>query len=1070
MNIQEKKYLASPTDGGLDADSADFVVGTNKVVNAENVRWGSTDTGVTGVVESVGGTRQISEGLPSLTFYSIGKAIDDARNRIIWFKWCVSGPWHRITCYEKDTDTEYVVLLASQVIGGLNFSKDSIIHSAVVIDGLLIWTDEQDTQHKLNIDAGIKLNNPSYDTDEEPYTTPIESAVISLIKRPPAYPLEIEKVTQPSVLNNFIGDNVFWFSYRYFFRDKETSVPACHSQAVQYNISTDTYNAVDVTVPLLEYIDQDVQLVEIGVRTDADSQFFGIKTWNRDVAADATAIANHNAGTTALTFRFYNNTIGEPWGDANSVKPFESCPIQSKTLALVRNRIHLGNNTSGYDTPISTSLSVVPNDQTEGATIDSGFWWQVVYNLYNESIGYYDSIHYVLQIEGAGGLSGFYSYLPYPGVELEGDIPAAVDYLTDLIFLGSDIATISYYWSPSWAGSDVVGFSVNKLTTSSTITSIPTTVDLIGANAFKTGSTYQAGVVFFDQFDRKCGTVTSDSLIVETADRDYSTVNYTVSLDWTLSNLLATTEIPLWAKTYAVVLTKCLRTRYFLQARVANLSYATMTSTFGTYEFTNSTYSNQHKGVGVNISSLQSFNAGYQFQQGDMCKVYIDAVTTPFYLKIIAQQGEWIICDLQDLGTIGTTASPFDDALFEVYTPYQQSTNEFFYEMGSKYQINNWGTANRTYSVTNGSIRGDIVLLNRGVGVSSYLTENMSGNDKFYQNWYTDAGRGTVVTRLGQVYKPNSVHYSNTFVLGSNINGLCEFEALNERFVPYECGQIQKLQVASKVQNEQGAVMLAICESQTASLYIGEVQLVGASSNAFLAQSPEVIGTINVLKGNFGTTNPESVVEYRGLVFWVDVPNGRVIQYSANGLFPISSYKMTRYWKLFSDQYASMTLAQIEALGSRPFIFTQVDPYHNELLITVPKLLSTPPKGYLPDLGLEVAATGSITITDIGDDGDSIQVLVDDPSLGSISLGTYVRQSSDTNNIILAASIANAIASNPYGYTATSSSNVVTITARSGLGASINGGMRLSVNILPDKLLINNTDFLLINSNSKLLL
>ena len=125
----------------------------------------------------------------------------------------------------------------------------------------------------------------------------------------------------------------------------------------------------------------------------------------------------------------------------------------------------------------------------------------------------------------------------------------------------------------------------------------------------------------------------------------------------------------------------------------------------------------------------------------------------------------------------------------------------------------------------------------------------------------------------------------------------------------------------------------------------------------------------------------------------------------------------------------------------------------------------------MPDWGLEVAATGSITVTDIGNEGDSIQVLVDDPSLGSISLGTYIRQSSDTNNIILAASIANAIASNPYGYTATSSSNIVTITARSGLGASINGGMRLTVNIVNvDLLEINNSDKLLINSTDKFIL
>jgi hypothetical protein len=90
-------------------------------------------------------------------------------------------------------------------------------------------------------------------------------------------------------------------------------------------------------------------------------------------------------------------------------------------------------------------------------------------------------------------------------------------------------------------------------------------------------------------------------------------------------------------------------------------------------------------------------------------------------------------------------------------------------------------------------------------------------------------------------------------------------------------------------------------------------------------------------------------VEFRGNVFWYDANNGKIIQYSSNGLFPISNYKMTRYWKQFSDQYNSMTKAEVEALGSRPFVYMAVDPHHYELLVTVPKVLSTPPKGYLPD-------------------------------------------------------------------------------------------------------------------------
>ena len=177
---------------------------------------------------------------------------------------------------------------------------------------------------------------------------------------------------------------------------------------------------------------------------------------------------------------------------------------------------------------------------------------------------------------------------------------------------------------------------------------------------------------------------------------------------------------------------------------------------------------------------------------------------------------------------------------------------------------------------------------------------------------------------------------------------MSSFDALDEKILPMDLGAVRKLQLTSKVQ-EQGNVMLAIGEQGTASLYLGEVQVVGADRNAFLASSPNVIGTVNVLKGDFGTSMPTSVIEYRGSVWWVDINNGRVIQYASNGLFPISSFKMTRFWKNWCIKFLSLTSAEIEALGSRPFIYSAVDPSHDELLFSIPKLSAVPPKGYLPD-------------------------------------------------------------------------------------------------------------------------
>jgi hypothetical protein len=259
--------------------------------------------------------------------------------------------------------------------------------------------------------------------------------------------------------------------------------------------------------------------------------------------------------------------------------------------------------------------------------------------------------------------------------------------------------------------------------------------------------------------------------------------------------------------------------------------------------------------------------------------------------------------------------------------------------------------------------------------------------------------------------------------------------------------------------------MLALCNSEINSMYLGETQISDSTGKTqFFSASTNVISTINILKGNYGCINPESVVQYRGKVYFVDISNGRVVQYSDNGLDAISNVKMSRFWKNWSYKYQNLNIPsiininysidvntvgiddnvtidftsigninegikikitlinistnatvlisvyttqggeslidlvqelylsmisiatpnvygisfggitnvgqlqfsflnsvykmglveiapsnQIELLGDRPFIFSTVDSGHDELLISLPKLSNTPPKGYLPD-------------------------------------------------------------------------------------------------------------------------
>jgi len=409
--------------------------------------------------------------------------------------------------------------------------------------------------------------------------------------------------------------------------------------------------------------------------------------------------------------------------------------------------------------------------------------------------------------------------------------------------------------------------------------------------------------------------LSEDGLKIVIPPRDYSDVSPISNIRWTLSEVPLLNEIPEYAYFYAPLLSKSLTTSYFIQARTSELKYVIQAAD-GTFTYSD-TYDESRYGIAVNVQLLSGYGIGYSYTDGDLAFLYVQSDATTYSTRVIGQDGYYVIMQLLDLASLVGKL-----AVYELYTPIRASAEEVLWEQAQVYPILDPTTSARRYSTLTGLFQPDIYVLERGTSPSQYLAEAMSPNDKYYQQWNTNAGFPSFYDNIGQQLLSNQVAYSNVIIDNTRTNGLSSFDALNVADIPIECGAVQKLQVTSKVNNESGIVMLAICTMETASLYIGEVQLVGQNSNAFLAQAPNVIGTINILKGSRGTTHPESVSEYRGNVFWWDDGNARLVQYGTNGLFDISNYKMTRFWNLFTAMFKSMTTEQIEALGSRPFVFT----------------------------------------------------------------------------------------------------------------------------------------------------
>lgn len=939
---REKKSFGSPQSGGGDFDGAPIAIAPNSWINMENCRTLTTDAGETDVVESIGSTVLINNpSLPATGInLDIGKAEDEANQRTVYFIWNSLG-FHNIFCYDGKTGIIYLLLTDAQVVGGLLFDKNHLIHSARVINGSVYWcNDTQTDPRRFNIDAAIKLNQPSYSTSVAPYTAPLNTSVIAWIRRQPGLPPMQTKLTQtiPLLRNNFIKTGPFQFAYRYVHREYENSTISGYSTSANYNADTDTFNRIDVTIPFAEKIDQDVIQVDIIVIYLDTFLYSIIRSFKKNVPADLTAINNHNSGISQLSYAFYNDSIGIPLDSAYSVKPFDSVPIFAQTIETAKNRAFFGNYAIGYDTPKLSSLAisfVTTQMSTNIITNITGHWYLIKYRTLSPFGGNFS--HYVISTTSpigpiAPGPAYFYEYIP-GGVP---PFPANIND-SDLLFVGHNPYEVALHYNPSGSPYDLQ--QIDQSATSIILISFVPPSNILG-KAFKSDASYQLSIHFMDNSGRKSGVFKNDSLIMYVPDTGMTLQQFVLNVNWLLSNANALNEIPIWAYYYSINITKCLRTRFFLQSE-GTIVYAKKDAT-GAYTFTTTVYSTNLAGVAIDLTFLQSHAQGYQFTIGDIVKLVIG--TNEYVMSIVDQAAQYIICQLTNVGSLATV-----NGFFEIYTPYKRQTNEPNYEVFQIFPVANAGTNTRQYSSTGGSIAGDIYLISRTNSGSAYITEAMNQNDKYYTQWVTDAGRPNFVDDIGQVIKKNTYAFSNTYIPGSKNNGLSTFEALNTKESYPESGAIIKLQLTSKVAGAIGDIMLSICEEETESLYLGEVQLLSATDNAFVAKDAGVIGTINVLKGSFGTIHPESVVEFRGNVFFFNAKNGKYIQYSGNGLFPISNYKMTRYWKLFSEQFLSMTQAQIEALGSRPFIFSCVDPHNWELLVTVPKLLSVPPKGYLPD-------------------------------------------------------------------------------------------------------------------------
>lgn len=920
--------------GGQNNDDSPYAIDTREFLGALNLRFFSSQRGKTGEVTSVEGARAIATtlnyldeevafSLPAGTNETIGAVEDEDTQRLFFFNKNSNGD-DGIYMLDFQSGYIYTVLLAEDVTGWDLFS--SLIHSANIVGSKLYWTDGDSNQKSINYNSGIKLYHTTWSTDAQAYSPPISYKSITTIRPQPWVPLTISKEEDVNYENNFVDEFAGKFLYRFVYRDGEESTFSPWSEIANYNTPTETdtdnLNSIVVTVPYDQYIEQDVLRVEIGVRYSPDENVFIIKDWDRDIATESDEIDDHNSQTTNLSFTFYNDKRGNAVAQTTADKAFDSVPRTSETQEVAKNRLKYANNLFGYNTPSTTSMEIAVTTVGVGVT---GSWYKFVY--WTDPGHTTQDEQDFIYISGIA-TPGYYrettpgSYPPYP---------ATVDFTT-LTFVSASFSGVLTY-----LGIILTDLISSNYQADSDVTNVTPTSDLTDLMVLKTNALYQAGIVFFDFAGRKCGVVTKDALKIITPDRVYNETDFKTGFVWNLSNADAANEIPEWATHYAPVLTKCQRTRFFVDSLASGLKYITKDAN-GDYQ-EDSTYSASHFGLGVKAGYLFGSGLGYTFNDGDLMYLYVDSVGK-YVLKVKDTWGEYIIVDTVNLGSLGTPPA----ADFEIFTPYISEGDEPFYEYGQVYEVENSVEYGRLYSTISGIFDGDVILRKETISAVDYFFETMSPNKKFWRNWNTSHGRANFITKLGEQQKPLSLCWSNTFVPGSNINGLSTFDALDETTLPEELGEVNKIILADKIESE-GSTLIAIGKTRTASIYLGETVFTDTAGQNVVGASSSVISTIRELRGKYGTIHPETVFFDNGNIFWFDALAGCVVRYASNGLFAISDNKMSEYFA---------TVAQDVINGSLN-VRAGIDRFNYEHLFYIQKSTSIPQNTILYDMEISSA-------------------------------------------------------------------------------------------------------------------
>lgn len=206
--------------------------------------------------------------------------------------------------------------------------------------------------------------------------------------------------------------------------------------------------------------------------------------------------------------------------------------------------------------------------------------------------------------------------------------------------------------------------------------------------------------------------------------------------------------------------------------------------------------------------------------------------------------------------------------------------------------------------------------------------EDYSASDFFKSDSISKGKPYAHIIDAKSIRRRSSITYSDAYVLDSDRLNLSSFNLSLANWTDLDImfGSVQAMV-------NRGDALTVIQENKASQLPVSRQLLEYASGDAGVSVSKNVLGLPSYYAGDFGTENPESVIERFGVVYYVDYKAAKVIRLSADGITIISdkgmnSFFETEFKKLVSNSKSARVVGGF-------------DPDADEYLVTVEPVFKT---------------------------------------------------------------------------------------------------------------------------------